>query len=573
VNIGQKCVLMISAPVVLELILVGGLLVLLQQAEQDFDRQERSKELLMHIHEVATNIGSYFLGPLLSEQAPDLESARAIRGLRETLERADSTRKAFKETRPELRSLLDGFDRCADASIELSKKAEAIFLDAKVTSEDRGKFMRKELYEVLSEVHPVITELLRHEQALQSSIPEDLARRQTLILYLLAGCTLASVGVSALIARTFETEISRRLHTLGQRATMVALELPLPEQASGKHQDELSELDAAIRQASEDLNQYKRRELALAEFSADALCVLDAEFQLLRVSPAGMKIWWMHSAQMRNRSVLDFLAEADMTRTRQAFEKAKTQPVVQVESKALRTDGALVPLLWSATWNEEEQRYYAVAHDRSEKESLEAMKRRVVSMISHDVRAPMASMLMNFESLEAGVKGPLPEDTLQTLRQCRHELSDAMWLVESVLELEKLRAGETQINIACASLADVGMQALARLADVAEAAGVKLPVLDFDFAIAADEEKAATAVAHILHSLITSCQPGDEITITLSDGVLRIAVLDKPLPSLSEDVGGFSFGTALLCSQNAAIEQSAGSISIRFHEYAEDRVR
>ena len=110
----------------------------------------------------------------------------------------------------------------------------------------------------------------------------------------------------------------------------------------------------------------------LLDSSLDVICAIDAEGRFLQVTAAAQKLWGYHPEELRGRHCMDMVVPEDhaLTETIGKAVLAGTE-ITNFQNRYRRKDGSVVPVLWSARWDEEAQIAYCVARDASEKAEVE----------------------------------------------------------------------------------------------------------------------------------------------------------------------------------------------------------
>lgn len=156
--------------------------------------------------------------------------------------------------------------------------------------------------------------------------------------------------------------------------------------------------EAAQRQFAEELGR-------IFDQSLDAICVLDGEFRLVRVSRACEQLWGYTADELKGRLAVDLVPPADRSATRRALMRVRQGASSRsLEGRALRKDGSTASLLWSAVWSERQQEMYCIARDDTERRTLICrLQARTAELqlanddlqtfsqsVSHDLRAPVS---------------------------------------------------------------------------------------------------------------------------------------------------------------------------------------
>ncbi|GGK66780.1 PAS domain S-box protein [Rufibacter glacialis] len=110
----------------------------------------------------------------------------------------------------------------------------------------------------------------------------------------------------------------------------------------------------------------------IMDSSLDIICTIDTQGRFVQVSEACATIWGYGPEELTGRAFMDLVTEEDKElTTRVATSIMAGNPVTMFENRYVRSDGSIVPLLWSAQWDDQDQLMYCVAKDATEKKELE----------------------------------------------------------------------------------------------------------------------------------------------------------------------------------------------------------
>jgi PAS domain S-box-containing protein len=113
----------------------------------------------------------------------------------------------------------------------------------------------------------------------------------------------------------------------------------------------------------------------LLKLSADLICTIDAQNRFVEVSEASYTILGYRPSEMRNRAYKDFIFPEDLLDAEEAVIGMMTnRPDTQIQSRYLHKDGRIIPLLWCAQWDEEDQLMYCIARSGHITEQTELMR-------------------------------------------------------------------------------------------------------------------------------------------------------------------------------------------------------
>ena len=110
---------------------------------------------------------------------------------------------------------------------------------------------------------------------------------------------------------------------------------------------------------------------------------------------------------------------------------------------------------------------------RRRERAVEESRRELVAWVSHDLRTPLAAIRAMVEALEDGVVAD-PTTVARYHSMMRAETDRLAALVDDLFELSRTQAGALRLQLERVSLGDLVSDAIAGVAPVAEAKGVRL---------------------------------------------------------------------------------------------------
>jgi two-component system, chemotaxis family, CheB/CheR fusion protein len=117
------------------------------------------------------------------------------------------------------------------------------------------------------------------------------------------------------------------------------------------------------------LNRLKK----IMDSSLDVICSIDERGRFRKVSAASKNIWGYEPEELRGKYFIQYVYREDLLVTRKATLQIRGgQEMKNFENRFVRKDGSVIPLVWSAKWDEADKRFYCIARDATEKKSSEA---------------------------------------------------------------------------------------------------------------------------------------------------------------------------------------------------------
>lgn len=215
------------------------------------------------------------------------------------------------------------------------------------------------------------------------------------------------------------------------------------------------------------------------------------------------------------------------------FPLLKMQGRVDEIYVALRTkDGRDVPVLLNGVRRERDGRFLSecvclrmlqrhayedqLLEARKLAEESNAAKAKFLSMMSHDLRTPLAAIDGNAQLLESGMDGPLTPEQVESVRAIREACKVQMTLIGDVLEFARLDSGRVQVQTQAVAVSDVVARAAALVRLQIGDAGLRFTTAACNggTAVMADPNRLQQILLNLLTNAIKFTPSGGEIAVT-----------------------------------------------------------
>ena len=166
-------------------------------------------------------------------------------------------------------------------------------------------------------------------------------------------------------------------------------------------------------------------------------------------------------------------------------------------------------------------------------EELEAASRHkseFLANMSHELRTPLNAIIGFTEVLDEQMFGELNERQAEYVRDVLESGRHLLSLINDVLDLSKIEAGQMELYVSEVSLAETLRSGLTMEAERAKRGGVEL-ALDLEreeVVVQADERKLRQVVVNLLSNAVKFTPPGGRVDVTarVADGNVEVAVAD-----------------------------------------------
>ena len=337
---------------------------------------------------------------------------------------------------------------------------------------------------------------------------------------------ILNLWLATLLAAFFSKDIAKRLKEMAENASRLASGAPLSPPVSGS--DEIAHLDQAFHKTAAELRIVRERERSFLTNAQSSICALDQQARFVTINPATSKLLLRKPDEILNSSFYDFVADKQASvKEMLALAQNGCEPV------QFETETGINTLRWSIIWSEREKNFFCTARDISAQKELERLKQRLIAILTHDLRTPLASLLGFTGLTQEGVYGNLPDSADQTLSQICQEIDRILELVNDLLDLEKIQTGNMVLNNEIYPINELILEAIKKL-DQHLSTDLDSEVLDNSTAFA-DKDR----FSQVLASLILEVQLLKPAKILISaeagEDLDQISVCGKGLAGNAEE--------------------------------------
>ena len=234
-----------------------------------------------------------------------------------------------------------------------------------------------------------------------------------------------------------------------------------------------------------------------------------------------------------------------------------------------------------------DRRFHEMAHELAEAErryrEVERLKQEFVTMISHDLRAPLTSLQFTLGLLSDGTYGDINEQGQHHIHTAEGSCLRLVRMINELLDLEKMESGNMHLEVGEFFVDELFDQAVAGVAGMAHSKSVELEVRPLDTLLMGDRNRLVEVLVNLLSNAIKFSPSGSKVLLSAEEGrpgFLKFCVQDhgegipeeyqqmvfdrfKQVKSEKETSGGAGTGTGLgLAIAKSVVELHAGHIGL-----------
>ena len=438
---------------------------------------------------------------------------------------------------PTVREALAAAPAVFDHTLELIERARTLSQDKSIPIRKKGSLLKNQVFSLIMESDPLVKRIVDVETSMETLESAELENARWLVTVAAIVAFLLSLMVSLLMATIFYRSFGKRLQLIEGNAEKVALRQPLPAPLTGG--DEIDELDRTLHSAAKYVESVHKKEFAVLNKSVDVICSIDNRFKIVSIGDAVQNSWHYTVDDVLGRSIYTLLPEQDATRVRTILgETSQTTAEHDFETDFVCGNGERKDLAWKVNWLAEENRYYCVIRDVSERKNVERARQRLVAIASHDLRTPLMSVSGNLALLTAGRYGTIDQTLKVALTEAEQNLDKLMDLIQALLDLERMESGKVSLNMGCVSALDACLQAIDAIEIDAKKAQVTIRRPHGDETMLADERRLIQTISSLIQNALKQSSAGDTVSVSINTNgkLVQISVDDQGSGILPEEI-------------------------------------
>lgn len=531
-----KGILLVSIPLVFEILFITLLSASYVQAEQDARLADHGRRVTT-ITEAMT--GSLFaLGASIFVSAainPHNLEAR-FRALQGTLEGLVNSLVQESEPYPdEAKHVAVVVESTKDLVARAETLKELGMDPLQMISQSKVREARKLTKKSLHNLSSALGNLMSYEQSASGPrLAQAQLHRQRLSLVLYSGVGL-NVLLSIWLALIFGKQITNRLAIVSRNAVRMSKKESPIEVVEGA--DELADLDRLIHKLSAMLIETSRRERAMVDNTMDVICALSADWKIISLNAAVLKQWGWDQNSIIGFSVLELLPAEDRTAFINEMQTCRSKAAGHTfECTLIRQDASLIESSWSVLWSEVDQSFFSIVRDVGEEKELERLRKRFFSMITHDLRTPLANYRLFLQMLAEGMYGELNQGGKDKADKLLRSVDFLNELTNDLLDIGKLQSGQLKLSLAEIQADTLIDECCSVVEALLRGKSIKLTVISAPGCLQGDFLRLKQVLINFLSNAVKFSPAGSTITIQVTQlpEAMKIAVRDQG-PGLSEE--------------------------------------
>lgn len=204
--------------------------------------------------------------------------------------------------------------------------------------------------------------------------------------------------------------------------------------------------------------------------------------------------------------------------------------------------------------------------DITEQKEIERIKSEFISIVSHELRTPLTSIRGSLGLILGAFAKGLPDKVKNLLDIAHNNCERLILLINDILDIDKIAAGQMHFDMHSESLADITQQAVKANEAYAQKFDVHIVLqpIDSSVRIEVDAARYIQVLSNLLSNAVKFSSAGAEVTVSAmrSGKFIRVSVSDKG-PGIPEEFRSRIFGK--FSQADSSVTRAKGGTGLGLH--------
>lgn len=602
ISLAWQATFLIAVMLAFELLFVGVLGYLVQQAESEAERQIRAQDidtkasqLLLTIYDTGNSVGEYTrtlqFGATKRFESSKVEVKSLVQALKDDLKDDKHMQPVLKRIERNVEICMPLMMRIKEETTHLNREEARMLWRERMEQKLSGNKSIRQLVDL--EIIPDTTYLMSEARKIEQEKP-DIERRQR---DLAKGALIAGLFINVLlgiaVAVFFTGRIVSRLDVLLDNTERLKKGQPLNRRLDGR--DEIAQVDtvfhetAAVLQEEEKmLKASEARVRAMIENVPVGIMLLSPIGNIEFTNPMIERTFGFEPHELLGKSITKILSRDRVAGGTQFIADLSKKALGHIiEIQAQHRDGREVPIdftLAEVTLGRSgDSQIMAMTLDATERYEIKQLRQAFVRMVSEELRNPLTKVSDFLGKFGSGQFGEIPEKAIDQCQKSEQNIERLITLLNDLFDLEKLESGKIDITKAPCSLQSIFDKSFNAVSMFAQKHNVTVEVPATNLQLNVDSNRLIQVLVNLLSNAIKFSPAQSKVTIAANqtDTQLELLVIDRGRGIPASHIGSMfqkfqqveasdakkKGGTGLgLVICRAIVEEHGGTIGVQSEE-------
>ncbi len=271
------------------------------------------------------------------------------------------------------------------------------------------------------------------------------------------------------------------------------------------------------------------REHLIADFAGDLTMVLDQQLDIRACNRTSVRLLGYLPEELASRNFCELFMQTDVEELKALLIRERANGPLTKELCSVSKHGDLVDLSVCFDWSEAQRLYFVMARDISDEKRAERTRSEYLATISHDVRAPLCSILLGLNSVRAGIYGAVTEESNATLLRSERNVQRIIDLLSETIDLEHSTESDIPLKLEECQIEEIVASAMEQTKDLAAHLSVRVLSDVESQVIRIDHKRILRVLVNLLTNAIKHSPAGGEVTLSsrVDSQKVRLEVRDN----------------------------------------------
>lgn len=309
--------------------------------------------------------------------------------------------------------------------------------------------------------------------------------------------------------------------------------------------DEIAAIDAELREVAAKLEDFRRQQLSILDNAVDVVFTIDDKLKLQALNNASREKWGVAPDELLGRNFLSLLAKESRKSVGEEINKflAERSRQAQRSQMELRLEAVvLLPTSESRTFDitfsklPDASGLTGVARDVTQEKAVAALKERLLAIVSHDLRTPLASLSITL-SVQVEGKRIADKDLNSQLAAIDKDVQKVMDLTHQLLKMEKQETELADISFDRVKAYNVWLTVKSEILPLCKERSIALTGPDCDAEIWGNEVKLVESVTLAAKTILSFCADKSNLRFEIQTADSGTTVICLSVDKLAQDQG------------------------------------
>lgn len=309
--------------------------------------------------------------------------------------------------------------------------------------------------------------------------------------------------------------------------------------------DEIAAIDAELREVAAKLEDFRRQQLSILDNAVDVVFTIDDKLKLQALNNASREKWGVAPDELLGRNFLSLLAKESRESVGEEINKflAERSRQAQRSQMELRLEAVvLLPTSESRTFDitfsklPDASGLTGVARDVTQEKAVAALKERLLAIVSHDLRTPLASLSITL-SVQVEGKRIADKDLNSQLAAIDKDVQKVMDLTHQLLKMEKQETELADISFDRVKAYNVWLTVKSEILPLCKERSIALTGPDCDAEIWGNEVKLVESVTLAAKTILSFCADKSNLRFEIQTADSGTTVICLSVDKLAQDQG------------------------------------